>query len=260
MKIFTIFFMVQCLWNCSHQPKGIDIVVYDLNKPEQKAAFEKWVSKNDRGGFNKHYPKDTVYYDGLGLLRFEDERYNIYLAGSIYGGSVAFVNKSNGTKHSIRSSNPIMVEYIDGAYVVTSTYRHMSFSTHILKIKDPEKLTDTTGYEVLLDSSDISSRLSFFTHDGHFLIYEHENNTLLGKIENKKLSVVDTLLNLRTYQYGWLDNSIQNGMYISPIKKEFGTINTDYSEERHEMITGCLYVKGNQIRLGYKHTVSIIKL
>lgn len=73
---------------------------------------------------------------------FEDEDYRLRKTCSgEWGGSIWFKNKKTNIEYSCSATCPVVVNKLNGKYIVTATLAHLSGSSEILEIDDPTLLT-----------------------------------------------------------------------------------------------------------------------
>lgn len=254
MVRILFFLLLFVLWNCTRQPEGIVTVMYDLNNPEQKTAFEKWektnIVDNPNDSIAKRYIdiRNAPFLKDLGVLKYEDDNYKVY-CGCVgeFGGAVYFEDKKSGNIHSTESTCPIMIDCRDGVYYITSTLAHLSGFTSLKSIDNPQTLTDSTGFRTLLDSGGNIANVFFPVGNDNYLVYSSYGHTLLGKVENQKLTVLDTLLPFPIWNYDQDFNVIKNGIYVSMINHRINYT----TDPLVDGVTGKIYVKEDTLVVGY---------
>lgn len=94
--------------------------------------------------------KELLYSQTKETAFYEDEHYTVYSkCRGEWGGAVIFENKESGNKYICAATCPVTVNRFNDAYYVTNTLHHLSESTEILKIRNPEKLKPATIEDML---------------------------------------------------------------------------------------------------------------
>lgn len=94
--------------------------------------------------------KELLYSQTKETDFYEDEHYTVYRkCRGEWGGAVIFENKQSGNKYICAATCPVTVNKFNDAYYVTNTLHHLSESTEILKIRNPEKLKAATPEDLL---------------------------------------------------------------------------------------------------------------
>ncbi len=81
----------------------------------------------------------------------------------------------------------------------------------------------------------------------NYLVCSTVELTLLGKVENQTLTVIDTLLPFPTWSYEWDFNAIKNGIYVSTIYHQINYT----TDPLINGVTGKIYVKEDTLVVGY---------
>lgn len=94
--------------------------------------------------------KELLYTQSTETAFYEDEYYTVYRkCRGEWGGAVIFENKQSGNKYICAATCPVTVTRFNDAYYVTNTLHHLSESTEILEIRNPEKLRSATTEDLL---------------------------------------------------------------------------------------------------------------
>lgn len=94
--------------------------------------------------------KELLYSQTKETDFYEDEHYTVYRkCRGEWGGVVIFENKQSGNKYICAATCPVTVNRLNDAYYVTNTLHHLSESTEILEIRNPEKLKPATTEDLL---------------------------------------------------------------------------------------------------------------
>lgn len=94
--------------------------------------------------------KELLYSQTKETAFYEDEHYTVYRkCRGEWGGAVIFENKQSGNKYICAATCAVTVNRFNDAYYVTNTLHHLSESTEILKIRNPEKLKPATAEDML---------------------------------------------------------------------------------------------------------------
>ncbi len=181
-----------------------------------------------------------------------------------FGGAIYFRDKKTGKTYSCRATCLNSIQKLNGSFYVTSSLPHASGFATIIKIDNPRKLFEIKnksqlvdcgwydiypedskdneikhpvgydkGYETLLDTMDIHV-LGAFSYKNHiYHIYSDDRNTYLSYITNKKLKIIDTLINKVSW-HGEL-RDLKHNSNVFPI--------------RRRDLNGVIMIRGNKIKL-----------
>jgi len=122
-----------------------------------------------------------------------------------FGGKVIFKSKKTGIEYFTESTCPLVVHKLNNKYYVTSTLLHLTGSSSVIEICDPEKIGGDSIYlkGIKIIASIIgTTTLSSFPYKGElYHIMADYDKTYLAKIENNKYVTIDTVSNksIRTY-------------------------------------------------------------
>ena len=151
---------------------------------------------------------------------FQDEDYYVRrICSGEWGGSIWFKNKKTGIEYSSSATCPVIVNKIGGKYYVTSTLAHICGFSEVLKINHPDSMEifqlpkprykkgkkyyryvgddeskSKKGTELLVDTICARILISFPFDNQLYHIVSDNKMTYLGKIENKKLAKIDTII------------------------------------------------------------------
>lgn len=152
---------------------------------------------------------------------FEDEKYVVRkTCRGEWGGTIWFKNKKSGKEYSCKSSCPVVINFIDGKYIVTNTLSHRFDFSQIIEIANPNLLSvfkypkkqilngrfypstgadfesqSTKGSRQLLDSTGILTLASFPYKGFLYHIITDAHKTFVAKIVNKTFVTIDTISN-----------------------------------------------------------------
>lgn len=158
---------------------------------------------------------------------FEDNDYVVRKTCSgEWGGTIWFKNKKTGNEYSCSATCPVIVNKLNGKYIVTATLNHLSGFSQILEIDNPQKLSifkmpkpkmkngktqiryvgdgesrSTKGAKALLDTIGVSTILTFPYKNQLYHIITNYKNTFVAKIENKRFVIVDSLSKKSFWSY-----------------------------------------------------------
>lgn len=257
--ISALFSLIMLLNSCNlkkDQSVKFTKMVFNLNVPNQKIEFDKWVkvnlSDNVNDSISNRYKRNAATKDTLIDQSYEDGNYRIngYCRGE-WGGFVEFFNKKKKKFYKMESTCPLLIDFREGQYYVLASLAHGDGFTSIKMVENPEKLTDSTGYKLLLDTFSITANQFFPYKKDNYLIFINENQTLLGKYNNNKIITVDTILNRKLPAQPFM-NYIKNGIYVNEIYRHI-TWGLSTETNRHEKTTGWIYVKKDTIVVGYQY-------
>ena len=171
---------------------------------------------------------------------FEDEKYVVRKTCSgEWGGSVWFKNKNSGIEYSCSATCPVVINKIDGKYIVSATLAHLSGSSEIIEIENPDSMgifimpkprtkkgktiyryvgddesRSTKGTEMLLDSIGVQTLASFPYNGKLYHVITDFSKTFLTQIENERFVTIDTISNVSIWTYGPEVIKSSNGHYI----------------------------------------------
>ncbi|TWF40699.1 hypothetical protein FHW36_104383 [Chitinophaga polysaccharea] len=154
------------------------------------------------------FQRSTPYF-------FEDESYTVRKTCSgEFGGSIIFKNKKTGIEYSCSATCPVVVNKVDGKYIVTNALSHLIGFSEVLQIDHPDSMQvfkpfqpgkskkkkgiiiryvgddevrATLGSKQLLDTTRILILSSFIFNNQCYHIVTDFEKTYISTIENKKL-------------------------------------------------------------------------
>jgi len=158
---------------------------------------------------------------------FEDDNYIVRKTCSgEWGGTIWFKNKLTGIEYSCEATCPVVVNKVNGTYVVTSTLAHMVGFSTVIEIVNPDSMaifqlpeprqikrkmkiyyisdresSSKKGTKILVDSVGAMVIASFPHNDQLFHIVTDFQKTYISKIENNTFVTVDTLSNSSLWTY-----------------------------------------------------------
>jgi hypothetical protein len=158
---------------------------------------------------------------------FEDENYVVRKTCSgEWGGSIIFKNKKTGTEYSCNATCPVVVNKIDGKYIVTNTLAHLIGSSGIIQIDNPDsmevfkrfepkwkkrgiikryvgddKSRSAKGSKQILDTLRIMILASFPYEGELYHITTDFEKTYVSKVENKRLINLGLVCNESIWTY-----------------------------------------------------------
>lgn len=163
--------------------------------------------------------QDTVF--------FEDENYTVRKTCSgEWGGTIWFKNKVTGIEYSCEATCPVIVNKVNGKYIVTSTLAHMIGFSKVIEINNPDSMAvfklpeprqkkgkrklyyigddeskSKKGTNILVDSVRVITIATFPYNDQLFHIVTDFKKTFISKIENNRFVTVDTISNTSILTY-----------------------------------------------------------
>lgn len=242
MKQISIAILVLLIYSSSFgQPQKLfevkEILITDTSMFKSESSFKK---------------KDSVF--------FQDENYIVRTTCSgEWGGAIWFKNKTTGVEYSCGATCPVIVNKIDGKYIVTSSLSHMFGHSEVVEISNPESLAifkrpkprrkngirvyfigdveskSKKGTVTLVDTIGILTIASFPFNGQLFHIITNHEETFIARIENKRFMIIDTISNERIEPKNHKVLITVDGHYIV----FFG----------HEKVNGYLDIYDNKINL-----------
>ena len=163
--------------------------------------------------------KDSVF--------FEDKDFLVRKTCSgEFGGSIWFKDKKTGVEYSCAATCPVVINKLDGKYIVTSTIAHLIGFSQIIEIDNPKDLDifklpkprqkkgkliiraigddeskSIKGTKVLVDTTGILTIASFPYNGQLYHIITDFHKTFIAKIENKKFVTIDTVSTQTLWTY-----------------------------------------------------------
>jgi len=158
---------------------------------------------------------------------FEDSVYIVSKSCSgEWGGTIKFKNKKSGIQYSAASTCPVTVTKFNDSYIVTNTLAHLSGSSEIIEISNPEDMTvfelpkprkkkgkviyryvgddetkSSKGIKSLVDSIGVQTLATFIFQGQLYHIITDFDKTYLTKIINRKFISIDTVSNESLWTY-----------------------------------------------------------
>lgn len=170
---------------------------------------------------------DSITYNELkrklikgGDLFYEDDHYGVRITcRGEYGGSIWFKNKRSKIEYSCSATCPVSINNIDGSYIVSYSLSHLSGTSGIIEIDDPELLEvfelpkpkEEKFGVVIRHGTDYESKskqgantlwsgvgtiiiTSFIVkHQLYHIIQNEEGNTFLATLENDNMKPLTSI-------------------------------------------------------------------
>lgn len=178
----------------------------------------------------------------LDIPFYEDGKYKVRaVSAGEFGGAVYFLNKKTHKTFSCPSMSTKNVFKMENCYYILSSLPHMTGSTQLLKIADPEKMykiktknqlenpswyyNEKTekyiggcfdGVETIIDTFSILTTASFVKDNTIYCIYSDGKKTFLGFVRNDKIYKIKKIIDNVTY-YGKIRN-IKSNKNIFPTR------------------------------------------
>lgn len=152
---------------------------------------------------------------------YSDEYYTITASCSgEWGGSVYFTDNRSGIKYECAATCPLMINKINGSYIVTASLSHMMGFSEILRVNDPSKLLvynrdhlknrqiiysgedqshSKKGVETLVSTSRKLVFASFLYNDELFHIVSDYKETYIAQISGNEIVPVQSIIQRRFY-------------------------------------------------------------
>jgi hypothetical protein len=166
-------------------------------------------------------------FEKIDSFFFQDDLYTVRKTCSgEWGGSVWFKNKKSGVEYSCNATCPVVINKFNGKYIVTCTLAHLSGSSEIIEIANPDSMDifklpeprankrkmiyryvgdnesrSTKGIKQLTDSIGVLTIASFPYNGQLYHIVTDFRKTFLAQIENKKFVTIDTISNESLWTY-----------------------------------------------------------
>jgi len=157
---------------------------------------------------------------------FEDENYTVTKSCSgEFGGSLFFKDKKTLIVYECESVCAVVINKIDGKYIVTNSLAHLFGSTDIVEIRDPKLLTvykprvypddqiiryvgqdeskSHKGMKTLLDSIGVLTSISFPFKNKLYHIININEKLSIAEINDGKFKIIQQLSDKRL----WTDNA-----------------------------------------------------
>jgi hypothetical protein len=168
---------------------------------------------------NRSQPVNEKLFENNDSIFYEDEKYLVRRTCSgEWGGSIWFKNKETGIEYSCAATCPVVVNKIDGKYIVTNSLAHLIGSTDIIEIENPDSLSifqlpkprkkrwgrkyyyvgddeakSTKGAKILVDSIGVLTIGSFLYKNELFHVVTDFKKTMLARIESNEFVTIDTI-------------------------------------------------------------------
>jgi len=127
--------------------------------------------------------KELLYTQTKETAFYEDEHYSVYRkCRGEWGGAVIFENKQSGNKYICATTCPVTINRFNDVYYVTNTLHHLSASTEILEIRNPEKLKPATTEDLLRKFFEDVSTLG-----AERIIKQYQTSCLYSFVYNNRL-------------------------------------------------------------------------
>ncbi|AUC15910.1 hypothetical protein BTO06_12440 [Tenacibaculum sp. SZ-18] len=202
--IITLFSLTIC--------KGQDKITFDIKEVFlQKKDFKKRKSDFIKKGGNFYEDKDYIVSKSC---------------SGEWGGSIFFKNKKSGIEYSCSATCPVSVNLIDGKYIVTNSLAHLSGSSDIIEIKNPELMSvfkmpepreikngikhyytgDTEsksrkGVKEIWNGFGILTLISFEFKEQLYHIISKDAKTFLATIVESELKIINQISKERIWDY-----------------------------------------------------------
>lgn len=297
-NIYSIIILL-IFFGCNYkkQPEGKIVftkLIYNLDKLSQKKIFDEWVDLNIKTSisdtlFNhyKNFEVPHVLFEGksypLGQCYYKDNNYKIIgRCNGEFGGELLFLGKDTTKVFYLLCTCPLMVNYINNKYYITSALAHMNGLGKVTEISDPKTLISVpidslclnwkSNYfkgknpreiyeklskqgNVLIDTCGVIFNLFYPYKKHNFVIYSNHKKTYLGEILNKKIIPLDTLVDIRIYTTDDTQNTIKHGIYTYHFNNSSSCF---FNDTLYEKISsnGDIYIKQDTIVIGYRYNVT----
>ena len=189
---------------------------------QEKFIIKEFVKQDNLPNISKSEIKvnrDNIFEDSLFIVSKS--------CSGEWGGTIKFKNKISGIEYSAASTCPVVVNKLNDKYYVTNTLAHMSGSSKILEISNPDSMTifelpkprakkeknifryvgddeskSTIGTKKLVDSIGVLTLASFPYNEQLYHIVTDFKKTFITKIEENKFVTIDTVSEKTLWTYG----------------------------------------------------------
>ncbi|WP_458628678.1 hypothetical protein [Winogradskyella sp. PC D3.3] len=213
MKLSIIFILIICFQSIYSQ---------------EKELFEIEITTNKISDFKNEYDKfkkSNEYF-------YEDENYIVKdSCRGEFGGIVQFINKKTNKINVAEATCPSSLIKINGNYYLTTSLAHMSGSSAIYEISDPNELTELkdtdsekdkffkkksdTGMKKLYENFSGTISVSFPYENELYFIISDSNGTFLTKRKNSELIKIKKLLDYKVFTYETAITVTADNHYVS---------------------------------------------
>lgn len=191
-------------------------IVFSANcfgQQREKFYIKEVISKESFSKLNKS--KFKVDINNI----FEDSNYIVSKSCSgEWGGTIKFKNKKTGIVYSAQSTCPVVVTKFNNSYFITNTLNHLSGSSEILEISNPDSMSIfelpkpremngnmiirdvgddeskfTKGTKSIIDSIGVLTLATFIFHSKLYHIVTDFEKTYLTEIVGKKYISINTI-------------------------------------------------------------------
>ncbi len=223
-----------CYTRINDKTIGHTIYYFTLREHCWKQLYAGTIQKKYYSSFN--FDLDIPFY--------EDKHYRIRtISDGEFGGATYFFNKKTNKIFSCPTSDVKSIHKIQNIYYILSSLPHMSGSTQLISIENPEKLFHIKsmqnidlaawhwneedlkkvpncdqGVTTLIDTSEILTSASFVKNNTIYCIYSDLKKTYLGYVSHNKIVKIKEVLNKITY-YGNTRN-IKSNPSLFPFKAQ----------------------------------------
>ena len=199
MKSSIIFVLIFCFQYVTSQEKELFVLEIKNNeKSEFKTEYDK-------------FKKTSEYF-------YEDENFIVKdSCRGEFGGVVQFINKKTNKINVAEATCPASLIKLNGNYYLTTSLAHMSGSSRIYEISDPNELTELkttdsekdkffkkksdTGMKKLYENFGGTISVSFPYENELYFIISDSNGTFLTKRKNSELIKIKKLLDYKVFTY-----------------------------------------------------------
>jgi hypothetical protein len=202
--ILTIVFSTNCFGQ-----QGKKFVISEVISKESYSKLDRSKFKVDRNNI------------------FEDSNYIVSKSCSgEWGGTIKFKNKKTGIEYSAVSTCPVVVTKFNNSYFVTNTLAHLSGSSEILEIRNPNAMSvfelpkprktkgdtiieyvgddeakSSKGTKSVVDSIGVLTLATFLFHAKLYHVVTDFAKTYLTEIIGNKFISIDTISNESLWTY-----------------------------------------------------------
>lgn len=173
--------------------------------------------------------RDSIYQN-YNETFFEDEKYRVSkICKGEWGGAVIFTNKETNENFIAKSICPVSIVVYDNKYILTSTFRHLTFYSEITEIADPEKLLkiNSTTYDEnlnlipeentkrLIKAFDFSILGTFVYKNKFYHIVSNSKGTFISKIKSNKFKFIKKITDQQLWSISGDNHTKDNDLIIS---------------------------------------------
>lgn len=195
---------------------------------------QEWIEYSNVVPFcNKNIPFDCK------SKLFEDSKYLVYQkCQGKWGGIVFFYNKNSKKTYQNQATCANSIIKKDSVYYVLSHLGHMSGTSDLQKISNPDEITQTRHVPNIFDFWEIQTFSSFEYDDQTIYLVYWRDATFLATYEKGKFLIVDPLFNNDLYTHDPVTTSYDKNLIL---------INLDFYGVGQYREVACILIEDNNL-------------